>query len=927
MAKILLVDGSNFLFRAYNALPPLTTSKGEPTQAIKGMLNMLSKVCRTVNPDFGAVVFDAKGKNFRHEIYPEYKANRPPMDEDLRVQIEPVKTVIENLGWPLLSVPGVEADDVLGTIAKRAVRNGDEVVIATGDKDMMQLVEEGLSIFNSMSNVLYDAAAVELKYGVPPEKIVEYLALMGDKVDNVPGIQGCGPVTAAKWIKQFGGIAELKARADSVKGKTGEKLRAGLPLIDKSIELVTIKTDCEIPGVEKSSDLAFKPADLPALKAFGIRWEMSDKNVFGAIPSASRKTPADSEEDPSAPDLFSFSSNGESRSIQALSIDDPARSMIEGRLDAVESLDEAPYDVIDSALFMGDLEEFLDTGEPVAFSFITEELDGREAVCAAAFSVNPLATRVVLVNDLDCEEAFMDVFKKWLAGPRPKIFFNSKDVMHFAQAPIEGPTSDVSVMSYVLEAHEKHDLEHLARKFLGRALPSRKAALEAKKAAGPLVFDRTIEARAAAEEAAALKALAGVMTSRLAADEKLKGVYEDIERPLTRVLYEAENNGILLDESLLAEMEKEMNARLEEIKAKIYATAGREFNIASPKQLREILFVEMGIKPIKKTATGQPSTDEEVLSELALDHPLPKLILEYRSTAKLLSTYVVPLPKMTSPRDGRLHTTYSQTTAVTGRLSSSEPNLQNIPVRTPEGRRIREAFIAPEGSAIISADYSQVELRIMAHLSRDKGLLEAFRRGLDVHRATAAEVFGCALEDVTAEQRRTAKVINFGLIYGMSAFGLAKNLGITRTTAAAYIDTYFAKYPGVKRYMNEAVDKAHEQGFVETLYGRRLWIPQINMNNRAVKAEAERLAINAPVQGTAADVIKHAMVKTSEWLAKTGLRTKLLLQVHDELVLEAPLEEVELVKEMLPKIMSESADLLIPLVAEVGVGPNWEKAH
>lgn len=926
MAKILLVDGSNFLFRAYNALPPLTTSKGEPTQAIKGMLNMLSKVCRTVNPDFGAVVFDASGKNFRHEIFPEYKANRPPMDEDLRVQIAPVKTVIEKLGWPLLSVPGVEADDVLGTIAKRARRDGDEVVIATGDKDMMQLVEEGLSIFNSMSNVLYDAEAVELKYGVPPEKIVEYLALMGDKVDNVPGIQGCGPVTAAKWIKQFGGISELRAQAGSVKGKTGEKLRAGLPLIDKSIELVTIKTDCEIPGVEKSSDLAFKPADLPALKAFGIRWEMSDKNIFGAIPSASKKAPAaDSAADEAALDLFLQS--GESRSIQTVGIDDPSRSMIEGRLDAVESIDEAPYDVVDSALFMGDLEEFLDTDEPVAVSFITEQLEGREAVCAAAFSVNPLATRVVLVNDLDCEEAFMDVFRKWLAGPRPKIFFNSKDVMHFAQVPIEGPTSDVSVMSYVLEAHEKHDLEHLARKFLGRALPSRKAAADAKKAAGPLVFDRTIEARTAAEEAAALKALAGVMASRLAADEKLKAVYEDIERPLTRVLYEAESNGILLDEFHLAAMEREMNARLEGIKAKIYETAGREFNIASPKQLREILFVEMGLKPIKKTATGQPSTDEEVLSELALDHPLPKLILEYRSTAKLLSTYVVPLPRMTNPKDGRLHTTYSQTTAVTGRLSSSEPNLQNIPVRTAEGRKIREAFIAPEGSMMISADYSQVELRIMAHLSRDKGLLDAFKRGLDVHRATAAEVFGCAIEDVTAEQRRTAKVINFGLIYGMSAFGLAKNLGITRTTAAAYIDTYFAKYPGVKRYMNEAVDKAKEQGFVETLYGRRLWIPQINMNNRAVKAEAERLAINAPVQGTAADIVKHAMVKTSEWLAKAGLRTKLLLQVHDELVLESPLEEVELVKETLPKIMSGSADLLIPLVAEVGVGPNWEKAH
>lgn len=926
MAKILLVDGSNFLFRAYNALPPLTTSKGEPTQAIKGMLNMLAKVCRTVNPDFGAVVFDARGKNFRHEIFPEYKANRPPMDEDLRVQIEPVKTVIEKLGWPLLSVPGVEADDVLGTIAKRARRAGDEVVIATGDKDMMQLVEDGLSIFNSMSNVLYDAAAVELKYGVPPEKIVEYLALMGDKVDNVPGIQGCGPVTAAKWIKQFGGIAELKAQADSVKGKTGEKLRAGLPLIDKSIELVTIKTDCEVPGVEKSSDLAFKPADLPALKAFGIRWEMSDKNIFGAIPSASRKAPAaDSGADEPALDLFS--PGGESRSIQAAAVDDPARSMIEGRLDAVESIDEAPYEVIDSALFMGDLEQFLETDEPVAFSFITEELEGREAVCAAAFSVNPLSTRVVLVNDLDCEEAFMDVFRKWLAGPGPKIFFNSKEVMHFARTPIEGPTSDVSVMSYVLEAHEKHDLDHLARKFLGRALPSRKAAADAKKAAGPLVFDRSIEAAAAAEEAAALKALAGVMASRLACDEKLKAVYEDIEKPLTRVLYEAEVNGILLDEFHLSAMEREMTARLEEIKAKIYETAGREFNIASPKQLREILFVEMGIKPIKKTATGQPSTDEEVLSELALDHPLPKFILEYRSISKLLSTYVVPLPRMTSPKDGRLHTTYSQTTAVTGRLSSSEPNLQNIPVRTAEGRRIREAFIAPEGSMIISADYSQVELRIMAHLSRDKGLLDAFKRGLDVHKATAAEVFGCALEDVTAEQRRTAKVINFGLIYGMSAFGLAKNLGISRTTAAAYIDTYFAKYPGVKRYMNEAVDKAHEQGFVETLYGRRLWIPQINMNNRAVKAEAERLAINAPVQGTAADVIKHAMVKTSEWLAKAGLRTKLLLQVHDELVLESPLEEVELVRQTLPKIMSESADLLIPLVAEVGVGPNWEKAH
>lgn len=926
MAKILLVDGSNFLFRAYNALPPLTTSKGEPTQAIKGMLNMLAKVCRTVNPDFGAVVFDAKGKNFRHEIYPEYKANRPPMDEDLRVQIEPVMSVIEKLGWPLLSVPGVEADDVLGTIAKRARRDGDEVVIATGDKDMMQLVEEGVSIFNSMSNVLYDAAAVELKYGVPPEKIVEYLALMGDKVDNIPGIQGCGPVTAAKWIKQFGGVDGLKAQADAVKGKTGEKLRAGLPMIDKSIELVTIKTDCSIPGVEKSSDLEFKPADLAALKAFGTRWEMSDKNIFSAVPAASRKT-ASAGDQPQDYESGRDEFPTDSRTLAPAELDDPVRSMVEGRLDSLESTDEAPYEVIDSALFMRDLEDFLNVEEPVAFSCITEEIEGRTAVCAAAFCVNPLSTRVVVIQDLDCEDAFMDVLRRWTASSSKKIFFNSKDVMHLLGAPIEGEVSDVSVMSYVLEAHEKHDLEHLARKFLGRALPSRKDAADAKKAAGTIVFDRSMQARIVAEEAAALKALSGVMTSRLMMDEKLRRVYLDIERPLTRVLYEAESNGILLDEFHLASMQEDMNARLEDIKAKIYEAAGREFNIASTKQLREILFVEMGIKPLKKTATGQPSTDEEVLSELALNYPLPKLILEYRSIAKLLSTYVVPLPRMTSPKDGRLHTTYSQTTAVTGRLSSSEPNLQNIPVRTAEGRRIREAFIAPEGSMIISADYSQVELRIMAHLSRDKGLLDAFERGLDVHKATAAEVFGCSIEDVSPEQRRTAKVINFGLIYGMSAFGLAKNLGITRTMASAYIDTYFAKYPGVKRYMNDAVNKAHDLGYVETLYGRRLWIPQIKMNNRAVKAEAERLAINAPVQGTAADVIKHAMVKTSEWLSRMGLRTKLLLQVHDELVLEAPLDEVELVRQQLPKIMSESADLLIPLVAEVGVGPNWEKAH
>lgn len=933
MPKILLIDGSNYLFRAFHGLPDLRTSTGEPTGAIRGFFGMLGKVWKMAGADYAAIVFDAPGKNFRHEVFTEYKANRPPMPDDLRVQIKPLLQILSDLGWPVISVPGVEADDVLATLAEKARRAGIQSVIATGDKDMAQLVDDDIVLLNTMNVKFYNRDGVIEKYGVPPEKIIDYLALMGDKVDNVPGINKCGPKTAAKWINEIGGLEEIKAQAAGMKGKIGEYLREGLPFLDDARYLVTIKRDCELPEGVEPEKLVLLPAKEEAVAEFCRRWEMSLNTIRHAAPAGIAAIQGNVI--PGQDNLFA---DVDKPSREAPPPMPPASSLVDMPTEATdvvtEPVDEMMFTDIADPFQLADLAARLETTAmtlPVGLSALWDGDPRHARLTGLGIALSPNEVFTVHASGALTAETILDLLGPWLSSCAGKVMHDAKTFWHLIRGmgvTPGGTLDDTMLMSYVLEAHLKHDLAQLALRYLYRPLPDREVVFgKGAKAVPTAEVPKERVLPVLAEEAAAVRALSSVLLARLESDPKLLGIYRDLERPLLQVLAEMEFNGVAVDAFLLSQEGEALGVRIDELEKEAFQMAGHPFNLSSPKQLGEVLFTELQLPVRKKTSSGQPSTNEEVLTELALDYPLPKLILEHRRLSKLKSTYLDKLPRMVDPKDGRVHTTFGQATAVTGRLASSDPNLQNIPVRTPEGRRVREAFVAESGRVIISADYSQIELRIMAHLSQDKGLLDAFRRGEDIHRATAAEVFGHGIEQVTADERRMAKVINFGLIYGMSAFGLAQNLGIDRRVAAGYIDEYFARYPGVKRYMEEKRAEAHERGFVETVFGRRLWIPEIMSSRKPVQAAAERAAINAPMQGTAADLIKLAMLAVDRWLKDEHLASKLVLQVHDELILEVPQDEVELVREKLPILMAAVADLTVPLLAEVGVGDSWEKAH
>ena len=927
MPTLLLVDGSSYLYRAFHALPDLRNSQGEPTGAIRGVLSMLRRLESDYKAEFRACVFDAKGKTFRDDWYPDYKANRPSMPDDLRAQVEPLHAAVQAEGWPLLAVAGVEADDVIGTLTRQAVERGWEVVISTGDKDLTQLVRPGVRWVNTMSDEVLDEAGVEAKFGVLPERIVDYLALVGDTVDNVPGVEKCGPKTAVKWLTQYGSLDELVANADKVGGKVGENLRKHLDFLPLGRRLVTVATDLELPLT--LDELSARDDDKVALRALYERFEFRgwlkdldggagaslDKLVARSAPA--RRYGADATDTPHSP----------------VGADGVAGA------EAAGSHRSAYVTILDWASFDAWLEK-IEAAELTAFDTETTSLDPMAAqLVGMSFAVVPgEAAYLPLAHrgtDVAEQLPLADVLarlKPWLeSADHAKLGQNLKYDTHVLAnhgIALRGIAHDTLLQSYVLESDKAHDLDSLAKRHLGlTTIPYTELCGKGAKQIGfaEVAIDRATAY--AAEDADLTLRLHQQLWPQLKAEPQLAALYRDIELPVLSVLQQMERTGVLIDPFLLSQHSEELGRRLYQLELDAHALAGQPFNLASPKQLGEILFVKLGLPPVKKTATGQPSTDEEVLEKLADDYPLPKRLLEHRSLAKLKSTYADKLPRMVNPRTGRVHTSFSQATAVTGRLSSSEPNLQNIPIRSPEGRRIRAAFIAPRGQLIVSADYSQIELRIMAHLSDDARLLEAFAHGEDVHRATASEVFGVPPAEVSSEQRRYAKVINFGLIYGMSAHGLAKNLNIDRAAAQSWIDRYFARYPGVADYMERTRLEARDKGYVETVFGRRLYLPDIRASQAGRRQGAERAAINAPMQGTAADLIKKAMIATRDWLAQSGLQSRLVLQVHDELVLEVPQSELDTIRIELPRLMGGVAQLKVPLLVEVGAGENWDEAH
>ena len=906
MKTLLLVDGSSYLYRAFHALPDLRNKSGEPTGAMYGVLNMLRRLHKDYPADYSACVFDAKGKTFRDDIYPEYKAHRPPMPDDLSRQIEPLHDAIRAMGWPLLMIDGVEADDVIGCLAKQAEAEGMQVVISTGDKDMAQLVTPHIKLVNTMTNEVLDEAGVEAKFGIPPNRIIDYLTLIGDSVDNVPGVEKVGPKTAVKWLTQHGSLDNIIHHADQITGVVGDNLRKALEWLPTGRELITIRCNIDLP--QAVSELVSQPADNAKLAELYERFEFKTwRRELDAGGSAVAK-PASS---PATDDLFSTVANT--------------------RRDFETILTQAS---LDKWLLL------LKSAPLITFDTETTSLDPMLArLVGMSFSITAgKAAYIPLAHDytgvpqqLDFTSVLQQIKPILEDASIPKLGQNLKYDKHVLAnhgIALNGIAHDTLLQSYVLESHRTHGMDDLAMRHLGVQTITYEQI--AGKGAKQVPFSQvSIETASdyAAEDADITLQLHQTLYPQIEADGKLEFVYRQIEMPLLDILYTIERNGVLIDQAMLQGQSHELGQKLLGLEQQAYEIAGQPFNLGSPKQLQEILFGKLGIKPLKKTPSGAPSTDEDVLQELALDYPLPKVLLEYRGLAKLKSTYTDKLPRMINPATGRVHTSYSQAVAITGRLASSDPNLQNIPVRTAEGRRIREAFIAPKGSHIVSADYSQIELRIMAHLSQDEGLLSAFARGEDIHRATAAEIFGISLDEVGSEQRRYAKVINFGLIYGMSAFGLAQNLNIERSAAQNYIDRYFTRYPGVREYMQNTRQTAREQGYVETFFGRRLWVPEINSPNGMRRAGAERAAINAPMQGTAADLIKLAMIAVDGWLREQQLQSKIIMQVHDELVLEVPDAELELVEQTLPQLMQGVARLDVPLLAEVGVGANWEAAH
>lgn len=932
---LLLVDGSSFLYRAFHALPDLRNEAGEPTGAVYGFVAMLRRLRADRKlgggASHGAVVFDAPGKTFRDDWYPDYKANRKSMPEDLARQIPVIHELVRAMGWPLVMIEGIEADDVIGTLARQADGQQMHTVVSTGDKDLAQLVGEHVMLINTMTSQggtpeRLDRGGVLDKFGVPPERIIDWLALVGDSVDNVPGVEKVGPKTAVKWLEKYGSLDGVIEHADQISGVVGENLRKALDWLPMARKLVTVRTDCELtPQVESiDASLDLNPEDVDRLRELFRRCGFRSllRELDGTAEPASGE-PADAIRGAQRPALPRGTQVGTGQ--QALSA--PPLAGIEHQIVLTDDMldqwiariEAASLTAIDTETTSLDAQ----VAELVGISLSVEPGYGCYIPLAHAYAGVPAQLERAVV---------LERLRPWLEDSRhAKVGQNLKYDMHVLEnygIRLAGVEHDTLLQSYVLEAHRSHDMDSLARRHLGRETIPYEAV--AGKGASQIGFDQVSLEQAAeyaAEDAEVTMHLHRTMHPAIAADPQLDRIYREIEIPSMRVLQKIERHGVLIDAALLATQSDELGRELMQLEARAHEAAGQPFNLNSPKQLGEILFDRLGLPVVKKTASGAPSTDEEVLTKLAEDYPLPKLVLDWRGIAKLKSTYTDKLPRMVNPRTGRVHTSYSQAVAVTGRLASSDPNLQNIPVRTAQGRRIREAFIAPAGSQIMSADYSQIELRIMAHISGDERLVAAFEQGSDVHRATAAEIFGVPADEVDAEQRRTAKVINFGLIYGMSAFGLAANLGIGRDAAKNYIDRYFARYARVKDYMDQTRELARSQGYVETVFGRRLWLAEINSPNGPRRQAAERAAINAPMQGTAADLIKLSMVAVQDWLERDKMRSALIMQVHDELVLEVPDDELETVRTHLARLMTSVATLSVPLEVEVGVGINWEKAH
>jgi len=912
---LLLVDGSSYLYRAFHALPDLRSADGHPTGAMHGMVNMLRRLRADYPAAFIACVFDAKGKTFRDDMYPEYKATRASMPDDLRLQIEPIHEAVRHMGWPILMVDGVEADDVIGTLSVQATRMGMNTIVSTGDKDLAQLVNDKVTLINTMSNETLDEAGVVAKFGVPPARIVDYLTLIGDTVDNIPGVMKCGPKTALKWLAAHDSLEGVMHNAASIGGAVGENLRGALAWLPQGRALITVKTDCDLSAhmVSIADSLVGKPENMDGLRDFFQRYGFKSllRDIVGS-PNAGRA-------------------------------EGPAKNSPEGDLFGAPQLVPVIRGDYETVTTEVQLDKWLALIDSAALTSVDTETTSLEPMTAQMVGISlsveagkgayiPVAHRYAGVTEQLPRELVLARMKPWLENPdKPKLGQNLKYDSHiFANhgVALRGIVHDTLLQSYVFESHKPHDMDNMALRHLGYTTIA--FAEVCGKGAGQICFDQVELARAteyAAEDSDITLRLHQAMKGHVESDPKLAHIYRDIELPTSVVLQKIERNGVLIDAALLALQSSELGARIMELEQKAYELAGGPFNLGSPKQIGEIFFGKLQLPVIKKTPTGAPSTDEEVLQKLAEDFPLPKILLEYRGMSKLKSTYTDKLPKMVNRDTGRVHTNYAQAVAVTGRLSSNDPNLQNIPIRTKEGRRIREAFIAGPGNVIVSADYSQIELRIMAHISGDAAMLRAFADGEDIHRATAAEIFGVAPGEVQNEQRRYAKVINFGLIYGMSAFGLASNLGVERAAAQSYIDKYFARFSGVKQYMDDTRLQAKARGYVETVFGRRLWLPEINSPNGPRRQGAERAAINAPMQGTAADLIKLAMIAVQNWLEQNGLATRMIMQVHDELVLEVPEAELDLVKVKLPELMAGVAVLKVPLLAEVGIGKNWDEAH
>jgi DNA polymerase-1 len=920
--KLLLVDGSSYLYRAFHALPPLTSSKGEPTGAVLGVLNMLNKLMKDESPQCIAVVFDASGRTFRDELFDQYKAHRTPMPDDLRSQVQPLLEAVQALGLPLLRVGGVEADDVIGTLAVQGAESGFEVLISTGDKDMAQLVGPRITLVNTMSNTLLDRAGVKAKFDVYPEQIIDYLALVGDSSDNIPGITGVGPKTAAKWLNQYRTLDALIADSAAISGKVGENLRAELAALELSRKLATIDTRLELEVSPEG--LVAGVADLPRLRQLYARLEL--RALLKSLESAAGAS--------GAPGAAVGAVGAGERAAGPADLGAPGG-------DAHERAQPRHYQKITTPEALEAWIAKLAAAPLVSFDTETDRPDYMRArLVGLSFAVDAgEAAYVPLGHDyagappqLDADQVLAALKPVLEDAALAKVGHQLKFDTHILAnhgVALEGQRYDSMLESYVLDSvATNHEIATVAEKYLG--IKTIRYEDVAGRGAKQLPFNQVEVERAAeyaAEDADVTLRLHRAIWPRLEAVPRLKTLYETIEQPLVPVLYRMERAGVLVDRELLRAQSSELAARMEELKTQAHGAAGGAFNLDSPKQLQEILFGKLGLPVTRKTPTGQPSTAEDVLEELAVSYELPKLILEYRGVAKLKSTYTDKLPDQIDERTGRIHTSYQQGVAATGRLSSSDPNLQNIPIRTAEGRRIRQAFVAAEGHALVAADYSQIELRIMAHLSGDASLLKAFAEERDVHQATAAEVLGIALAQVNPEQRRSAKAVNFGLIYGMSAFGLARQLGISRTEAQRYVDLYFARYPGVKRYMDETRAQARELGYVETVFGRRLYLPEIKSRNAALRQYAERSAINAPMQGTAADIIKRAMIAIDGWLTDTRTPARLIMQVHDELVLEVAVQAVDETVRQLREHMSRAAELAVPLKVDVGIGPNWDRAH